>query len=367
MNGLEELNEHVSRRVKEEQIAVILFQPGYAISPYLLFDLKIKYGLSLVSMCFDDEYLFELISSVYVRICDLVFTHDVVAVQRYRMAGIDAEWVMLAGQPPVSVPQENKHWKRKVSFVGTISEEKPDRERFINYLKDHNLEVEVSGNANSESNLYLSIGEMQDIFQTSQISLNFSGISLFNNRFSHPLGNQIRGAKARPFEIALAGGFCLSEHSVTLASVFRDGVDMAFFYNKDELVKKIQFYLGHPELCISIAQAGRKKAIEVTDPINVIERLKSLPGTYSFQRSENLYGEKLGVEIPSYFRTDFIKYVFTHTLKRFIKTRKWMEFYCSWRVLNNFLIRSGVRFPQGMLLLVLCGYCLERGLLKNNG
>lgn len=66
----------------------------------------------------------------------------------------------------------------------------------------------------------------------------------------------------RCFEIPAAGTFMLAQHSEDLATMFREGEEVAFFRNEEELVTKLRYYLAHPEERMRVAQAGYCRVVE---------------------------------------------------------------------------------------------------------
>jgi spore maturation protein CgeB len=65
----------------------------------------------------------------------------------------------------------------------------------------------------------------------------------------------------RCFEIPAMGVFMLCQYSDDLAQIFEDGVDVAFFRNPDEMMKKIEFYSSHDEIREKIAKNGMARVL----------------------------------------------------------------------------------------------------------
>lgn len=63
----------------------------------------------------------------------------------------------------------------------------------------------------------------------------------------------------RCFEIPALGVFLLCQYSKDLAEIFRDGIDMVFFHNPDDMMEKLDFYLAHEELRNKIALSGMSR------------------------------------------------------------------------------------------------------------
>ena len=118
-----------------------------------------------------------------------------------------------------------------------------DRKEYINFIKDNGIKVDCFGAG--WRNKPVSEKKMLEIFKTSKMSLNFS----------KSRGNE-KQIKARVFEIIGAGGFCLSEDAPNISKFFKPNRQISLFKNKDELLKKINFYLKNPIIRNQIAQKG---------------------------------------------------------------------------------------------------------------
>lgn len=69
-------------------------------------------------------------------------------------------------------------------------------------------------------------------------------------------------ANMRSFEIPVAGGLQLSTVCPELKNIFRDGKEIVFFRNDEELFEKIQYCLDHKEELLSIRKASQEKVLE---------------------------------------------------------------------------------------------------------
>lgn len=65
----------------------------------------------------------------------------------------------------------------------------------------------------------------------------------------------------RNFEIPACKGFQLSERSIRLTEIFKEGEEIALYEDEEELVDKIRYYLQHENERIKIAQNGYKAVI----------------------------------------------------------------------------------------------------------
>jgi hypothetical protein len=148
------------------------------------------------------------------------------------------------GDAPLQKWRDAKE-KYNVSFVGA---KKFERELYINELEEKGTSVNSFGKG--WENGFVNFDEMLDIFRNSKINLNFTQTQ----------GNKI-GWKGRIFEVCLAGGFLLTEYMPGLEKYFKIGKEIVCFGNKEDLCRKIDYYLSHDKERRAIARAGWKKAI----------------------------------------------------------------------------------------------------------
>ena len=77
----------------------------------------------------------------------------------------------------------------------------------------------------------------------------------------------------RCFEIPATKTMMLAEYSPDLAILFSEGHDVELFRSKDELVKKIRFYLQHDDKRLAVASAGYERVVR--DGHDVMSRMKA--------------------------------------------------------------------------------------------
>jgi spore maturation protein CgeB len=67
----------------------------------------------------------------------------------------------------------------------------------------------------------------------------------------------------RSVEIPACGGFLLAERTFEQQSIFREGIEAEYFSDMEELVRKIEYYLGNEGRRSAIAQQARRKCLEL--------------------------------------------------------------------------------------------------------
>lgn len=89
------------------------------------------------------------------------------------------------------------------------------------------------------------------IFNRSRINLNFT---IRNIRSGLPL---------RIWDIMGAGGFLITNYQPELEMYFKNGEDLVYFTDKEDLAKKVKYYLEHEEERRQIALNGQRKVREL--------------------------------------------------------------------------------------------------------
>lgn len=91
--------------------------------------------------------------------------------------------------------------------------------------------------------------------------------SSINLGFSHITGKEgsryeMRQVRLRDFEIPLAGGFYLAQFSEELSELYIEGEHVEFWRTREELLKKVKYYLAYPESAKRIADSGYQYALQ---------------------------------------------------------------------------------------------------------
>lgn len=82
-----------------------------------------------------------------------------------------------------------------------------------------------------------------------------------------------KGIPLRALDIMGAGGFLLSDYQQELDDLFVDGEDMVLFYNDEDMLNKIEYYLNHDKERCEIAANGHRKVMEMYDYKNAWEKI----------------------------------------------------------------------------------------------
>ncbi|MDC0151491.1 glycosyltransferase [Paracoccaceae bacterium] len=298
LHGFSNLHKRIESYIVENNADLLFVDMSSTLmDPFVLIDLKTKYKFTVIALAIDDEMKFTQISSTLSTIADLLITSDYISVDRYRQSGVNAHFLPLPVYIPNELPVENEKFKNQVSFIGRKAKDKPLRDIYLDVLeKQKAIDIAILGNQGSQTENFLSSVDMYSLFRNSAINLNFTGITV-DHISENALFKRIRGMKLRPFEIYAAGGVCLSEYSISLAQCFKDGEDIIFFRNPQEMLSKIKYFLTHNEKAREIAHAGRVKVLETYSDKQTAKNLKILLQRSEEYRGLDLFGMPQDLEI----------------------------------------------------------------------
>lgn len=227
----------------------------------LTFDLKFLQKIArttpLVMNFFDTEYFFESIDRYYAQLARLVILPDSLARYKYQHLNIPAHtsFAMYDGN---FYSRKNARKDIDVSFIGNMKQ--ADRADYVDYLIKNGINVKSYGIGSQ--NGFCSYEEMIDIFNRSKINLNFTTTAGSANYIVPlPVINQrIRQSKGRPIEVALCGGFILSQYAPGIEEMFEIGSEIDVFSSKEELLEKIRYYLNESDKREAMAERSYQKS-----------------------------------------------------------------------------------------------------------
>lgn len=206
----------------------------------------------------DTELYMEPRDQYIAQAMDLVVVSDYVS-----PALLDSLWVkslpFFAYFNPALFPKKPARKTIDVSFVGQV-ENKIGRQRYIDALEAAGIKTAVFGFGTAGGRLTLP--EKTEIFNTSKINLNFSGVTEVTGltRGSEIVKRKTQ-IKGRIIEVSLCGGFVLTEAATGLDKVYEIGRELEVFSDEKELVEKVKYYLSHDEEREEIAERGYKRSL----------------------------------------------------------------------------------------------------------
>ena len=135
------------------------------------------------------------------------------------------------------------------SFLGSTSSYRDVRKPYLDHLESNGLNLFRSG---GQLDNQLSLEEYAAIFMRSKISINFA--------FSVGSACQL---KVRVFEILYSGALLMESANPETKKYFIPGQDYVEFESKEDLLKKIRYYLAHDRERLAIAKRGHEKAVSL--------------------------------------------------------------------------------------------------------
>ena len=267
--GAEEL---IMRTAAEKGAEVLIYQSGPSDFHFSVeFFSKLRKKLFTVMMLGDSDHYFELRDVYYGQCMDLVVVYDCLSRYRFRQYGINALSFYSSFDGAVYAKEPEARKDIDVSFVGDIAS-KLERMEYIEFVRRSGVGLQAFGNGSEGGQV--SLEEMVRIFNRSSINLNFTRISLKNAIRREPMINlRLRQVKGRIAEIALSGGFVLTEYVPGIEEVFEVGTEVETFDSKEELLAKIRYYLAHHAEREQIAERGHSRAMRDYDVRRAIPRL----------------------------------------------------------------------------------------------
>ena len=257
--GLEYLERHVREFVDRHEIDVVVYGLG------LEFDFRPTFFREKLGHTFtvllvgDDEHYFDVSHRYYAQCFDLVLTTNPLC-ERYRIYGTDALFLPVPYDATVFNPGSRPTKDIDVSFVGGLSG-KMGRAEYAAALQDARLDFQSFGAGTPGG--YVTQSRSIDIYRRSRINLNFSGSSLITPLDRDlSINRGVRQMKGRCYMLALCGSFILSEYVPGMEKAFNIGSELDVFHDREELIKKIRFYIGAAELREAMAAKAHARAVE---------------------------------------------------------------------------------------------------------
>ena len=131
-----------------------------------------------------------------------------------------------------------------VAFFGQTGDYRGVRRQYLDYMLESGVALYYSAYSKEQQ---CPQEKYYEILGCSKIGINFS------MSVSRPQ------LKARVFEVMHSGALLLEERNDQIAEYFIEGVDYVAFSTKEEMVKKIKYYLANENERLFIARNGRNK------------------------------------------------------------------------------------------------------------
>jgi spore maturation protein CgeB len=218
-----------------------------------------------ISFCYngDDDYKFENYTINLFPVIDYFLTTQPPYLDKYKEYGKIPFFA--CGANITEFKPLNLKKKYDVSFVGTP---KNDRVENMRHLLKNGINFVVCGAGWEKYPEFkkFHLGEIDHHQFIKLINESKINICLSKNYFG---GTHIL---ERFFEINACKSFCLTEHADSYFPLFKEGKDIASFKNKEELLKKVNYYLSHENERENIAKNAYLKTIKGFSNIALIKK-----------------------------------------------------------------------------------------------
>ncbi|MCX6746772.1 MAG: glycosyltransferase [Candidatus Pacearchaeota archaeon] len=202
----------------------------------------------------DEDTAFEIFSRYLILFVDYGLVSPERYVQQYYKDGIKNVFFIIGSNNNFFKPAKLEK-KYDVTFIGI---EKADRYEFIKFLKENGIKINLFGWDWSRypkfKDIYqgaLDSEKMVEVINQSKINLAFSKS---NDRTLHATG--------RIYDLLACKSFVLTEYCKDYLNQFKEGKDIIMFKDKEDLLKKIRYYLINEKEREKIANAAYKKIIK---------------------------------------------------------------------------------------------------------
>jgi len=253
-NGIESLNKKFLELIKTEKPDYLLACPAYyELYPETLIQIKkINPKMKTIIWFGDDEFRFDDFSRYYGIFFDYILTvkkemdvyHADNLMNAQFMIGVNPKYHCELKIPKIY----------DVTFIGTPV---ADRYDYIKFLKENGVNIALFGGDWHDyadlQNIYHGFLEPDDfikVINQSKINLNFSK-TFFN----------LSQMKGRPIEMLACNAFVLNEYTNRTIDYLVNKKEINFS-SKEELLKKIKYYLNHREEREKFAKEGQEHILK---------------------------------------------------------------------------------------------------------
>lgn len=305
-NGFEQ---QVKELIVKENISLVFFifvSGDPVLDPFFIQEIAIKRFIAMVF--WDTEQFFEQIDRYYAQLADLIILPaNYEYIYKLKSLNINAICPFSLFDSTKYKPIIGKTLDIDVSFVGEVTKGK--RKEYISYLEENGINIQAYGSGTKNGKV--SFERVVEIFNTSKINLSFTG-TYANDVYSFcsNINNRLRQNKGKPIEIALCGGFVLTEYVPGIEKVF-DSNDIDTFLTKEELLEKVKYYLFHNEQRINMAKNAHMHAVKNYDSIAAFEKIFMTINTITPKENKTLILDDIFIKVHTTFHIFyFITFLF---------------------------------------------------------
>jgi len=234
---------------------IVCYLSGHSTTPKVLKEIR-DYHIPMINESLDDERKFKSRKGkdgIYrgtkdiCKFFDLSLTTSKSAIVKYLVEGCKPMYKMYGGNEKI---YKNLHLPKEYD-VGFVGAHYGIRGEYIEYLKKNGINVYSKGYGSQ--NGIADDKEMIEIFNKSKIVLGFSTVGK---------SDDIHILKGRDFEVPLTGSFYITGYHEELKEYFELEKDIETYISKDDLLKKIKYYLQNDKEREKIAHNGYNKCLQ---------------------------------------------------------------------------------------------------------
>ena len=180
-------------------------------------------------------------------------------------------------------PEDQARYGANIAFIGGPTEKRIEHLEAISGqgLKIYGYDEKAWGASSALRNCYSGVvyerDELRKIYNGAKISVNVTrqhGFSSLNMRV---------------YEAMACGSLMMTDDKADARELFEEGRELVIYRNKEELRKKVGYYMAHEDERQAIAAAGRKRVLELH---TYVTRLReSFPMIRDFYRESLLFDE----------------------------------------------------------------------------
>ena len=204
----------------------------------------------------------------FIKELDTFYTIDNDAVPELKELGVNAKWLSEGCHPAdhgeaVFNKMQARRFGADIVFLGSVGSIHPNRSEFLSRIHEEGFRFKLYGRVNWPEN------EEPDWVKDSH-----TGYEAINDYHSLACGaskivigidgwpHRDKSYSARLYRTLCAGGFLLTTTTKGLDEEFIPGEHLDVFSTPDEMIEKIQYYLGNDEEREKIAKAGQELVLE---------------------------------------------------------------------------------------------------------
>lgn len=337
--GKSGFEKQVETLLTQEHINLIFFifvSGDPILDPYFI--QKIAKNRFIAMVFWDMEQFFEQIDRYYAQLADLVILPaNYEYIYKLKSLNINAISSFSLFDSTKYRPLPNQTRSIDVSFVGEVT--KGNRQEYIDYLKQNGMNVQTYGNGTENGKV--SFDRVVEIFNTSKINLSFTG-TYDNSIYTYCLNinNRIKQNKGKPIEIALCGGFVLTQYVPGIEKMFNSS-DIDTFTTKEELLKKVKYYLSHDRKRNQMAKNSYTHALNNYDCVTAFKKIFITIRSITPKTNKRVILDNIFIKIHTTFHVFyFLAFLFQKKWRLAFEELKFIKKYKKfiYKDVNKFLI-----------------------------